>query len=46
MKRDSLLEHDSSFVDKAPAVALKETARVASKVVNEAASQWRYAAPR
>ena len=28
MKRDPLLKHDSSFVDKAPAVALKETARV------------------
>jgi uncharacterized protein len=46
MKRDPLLKHDSSFVDKAPAVALKDTARAAGRVLGEAASQALYAAPR
>ncbi|EKS68645.1 MULTISPECIES: YheT family hydrolase [Caballeronia] len=42
MKRDPLLKHDSSFVDKAPAVALKETARLLSP----GAAEWLYSAPR
>jgi uncharacterized protein len=46
MKRDPLLKHDSSFVDKSPAVALKRTARVAGEALGEAASQLLYAAPR
>jgi uncharacterized protein len=50
MKRDPLLKHDSSFVDRAPAVALKETARItadaAARVLAEPVSQFLYAAPR
>ena len=42
MKRDPLLKHDSSFVDKAPAVALKETARLVAPGV----ADWLYNAPR
>jgi uncharacterized protein len=42
MKRDPLLKHDSSFVDRAPAVALKHTARIAG----DTAAQWLYTAPR
>jgi predicted alpha/beta-fold hydrolase len=42
MKRDPLLKHDSSFVDKAPAVALKATARVPGLP----GSEWLYNAPR
>ncbi|WP_244847972.1 hydrolase [Caballeronia sp. SL2Y3] len=46
MKRDPLLKHDSSFVDKAPAVALKETVQAAGSVLAEPVSQWLYSAPR
>lgn len=35
MKRDPLLKHDPSFVDKAPAVALKEAARVLAPTAAE-----------
>lgn len=37
MKRDPLLTHDSSFVDKAPAVA---------RLITDPVSEWRYAVPR
>jgi uncharacterized protein len=37
MKRDPLLKHDSSFVDKSPAVA---------RLITSPASEWRYAGPR
>ncbi|WP_244814326.1 hydrolase [Caballeronia sp. Lep1P3] len=46
MKRDPLLKHDSSFVDKAPAAALKDTAQAAARVLAQPASQWLYSAPR
>lgn len=41
MKRDPLLKHDPSFVDKAPAVALNKAARVLAPT----AAEWLYSAP-
>lgn len=42
MKRDPLLTHDSSFVDKAPAMALRDAARA----LTPGAADWLYSAPR